>query len=289
MPSLDTSFEPFALADQLNQTLRRLKQYRTESEWVTALLDGVCRFVDAAAVFGVDAGELRLRSSRNLQLPEKLSIPVKAARAFESVLESKDTVIALRTPGEVTAHLCAANESSSDVSERAILLPISNGTRVAAILFAVTPPKNPGPVLELLAGMASVVLERQVNATVNVQIAPAAPVPKSAAAAPAPAKALPYFAGFNEEQRRLHLRAKRFSRVKVAEMQLLYPDACRSGREQSNVYLFLKKEIDAARQSYRDQFMARPGMDDYLHLELVRIAADGDENKLGVDYPGHMG
>jgi hypothetical protein len=29
-------------------------------------------------------------------------------------------------------------------------------------------------------------------------------------------------------------------------------------------------------------------MGDYLHLELVRTAAEGDELKLGADYPGQL-
>jgi hypothetical protein len=100
--------------------------------------------------------------------------------------------------------------------------------------------------------------------------------------------ALPPWSALNEEQRNLHLRAQRFSRVKVAEMQLSRPEACRAGLEQNDVYLFLKKEIDSAREAYRAQFMTGPSMADYLHLELVRTAAEGEESKLGADYPGQL-
>jgi hypothetical protein len=86
----------------------------------------------------------------------------------------------------------------------------------------------------------------------------------------------------------LHVRAQRFARVKVAEMQLSRPDACRAGRQQSNLYVFLRREIDQARDTYRKQFMTIPSMVDYLHLELVRTAAGGDGQKLGADYPGQL-
>jgi hypothetical protein len=50
----------------------------------------------------------------------------------------------------------------------------------------------------------------------------------------------------------------------------------------------LKKEIDAARETFRNQFMGDRSMVDYLHLELVSAAAEGDEAKLGADYPGPL-
>ncbi len=52
--------------------------------------------------------------------------------------------------------------------------------------------------------------------------------------------------------------------------------------------MFLKKEIDDARETYRKEFMTIPSMVDYLHLELVHTAADGDELKMGVEYPGQL-
>jgi len=88
--------------------------------------------------------------------------------------------------------------------------------------------------------------------------------------------------------RGLHVRAQLFARGKTAEMQLSRPDACQAGRQQSNFYVFLKREIDSARDTYLKQFMAAPSMVDYLHLELVRTAAGGDEQKLGADYPGQL-
>jgi hypothetical protein len=76
--------------------------------------------------------------------------------------------------------------------------------------------------------------------------------------------------------------------VKVAQMEISRPEACRAGRKESNFYLFLKREIDSARDSYRKQFMTAPHMPDYLHLELVHTALEGQEQKLGADYPGQL-
>ena len=81
---------------------------------------------------------------------------------------------------------------------------------------------------------------------------------------------------------------QRFARVTVAEMQLAKPGECRAGREKADFYLFLNKEIDKAREIYRKQFMTISSMVDYLHLELVQTAVEGDERKLGADYPGQL-
>ncbi len=269
-----------AFSSVLSQALRRLKQYRTEGEWSAAILETAAQFSPAVALFNVDGKQLRLQGARGPELRPGLTLAIDDAQAFRAAIESKDTVVALRTASEVTAPL-----SSADLTSRALLLPILNGTRIVAVLFAAEEGTAEPLLLELLAGMGSLVLERASNTALNVQIATA-----PAGGGPAlPVRSLPYWSGLDSQQQLLHIRAQRFARVKVAEMELLRPDACRAGREQSNVYLFLKKEIDAARDRYRDQFLARPGLEDYLHLELIRTIADGHEEKLGVDYPGQLG
>jgi hypothetical protein len=261
---------------ELNQLLRRFRQYNGETDWVRLVLEGVGSWAGQAALFSLDGGILRLRGQSNLDLPESLSFPCAEAAAFEAVRTSRDAVIALRTSAEVTEIL-----SSSDSEKRAHLFPISNSSRVAAILFVAAEPATDAQALELVAGLASCALERQTNAAQHSQIA-SAPVPTRRAGR------LPVWADLNETERQLHVRARRFARVTVAEMQLSKPEACRAGREQGDLYLFLKNEIDKAREIYSKQFRTISSMDDYLHLELVRSAADGDELKLGADYPGQL-
>jgi hypothetical protein len=137
-----------------------------------------------------------------------------------------------------------------------------------------------GHALELIAGMASMALERRSNASLHSQIAVAPAVMKR--------DGLPVWAALQEMDRELHRKAQRFARVSVAQMELNRPEACRAGREQANLYVFLRSEIDKARETYRMQFMTIPSMVDYLHLQLVATAAGGDEGKLGADYPGAL-
>ena len=275
---------------ELNQALRRLKHYRTEAEWIAAVLDAASRFARELALLSLRNDALVVRGCVNLNLPPEHSFALSSAGAFVSAIETKDPVIALRTPSEITQEISAIS-----TGQRAHILPIANGSRIVALLLAAGSDGVDMNGLELIAGMASAVLERGSNASLHTQIGPtqiggAASVPdaKPSPVPPETSKQLPPWAALSEEQRNLHIRARRFSRAAVAEMQLSRPEACRAGREQRNLYVFLQKEIDRARESYRKQFMTIPSMADYLHLELVRAAADGDELKLGADYPGEL-
>ena len=293
----------YQLTNELNQLFRRFRHYENESEWISALLDGASRFAEHAAVFSVGHDVCHLRAKSNMELAADLQFPLSSAAAFASAAETKDPVIALRTETEVTSAL-----AGSDEHQRCHVIPIANGSRTVAILFAADQDYMDVNALELVAGMASAVLERRSNVGLHSQIQVAAKPDERAQVAaatqpdgkpeaeatekqeqPAPPKATrPSWMDLSDQQRQLHVRAQRFARVAVAEMQLAKPQGSRAGREQANLYMFLKPEIDKARESFRKQFMTIPSMVDYLHLELVKTAAEGDELKLGVDYPGQL-
>lgn len=277
------------LAYELNQVVRRLRSYQSEAEWLSAVLDGAASFSQQAAVFALQNERASLKAKEGLDLPSDLSFEIKSAGAFAGAIDSKDPVVALRTAAEVGPAL-----SSPDPAARAHIFPVLNGQRVAALIFAADPDYLDVNALELVGGMASAVLERQSNTTIHTRIsAPHGSKPEPVNGAPppiAPPKrpALPAWADLGEEQQAIHIKAQRFSRVTVAEMQLARPEACRAGREQKNLYVFLKQEIDKARETYRKQYMTIPSMVDYLHLELVQTAGEGDESRLGADYPGQL-
>lgn len=275
------------LLGELSSVCRRLRQYENEEQWLGALRDGIALGAHSFAVLTLADCVLRLRHQQQLDLPETSGFAVSSAKAFAAAIESRDQVVALRTPDEVGEQL-----SSSGATGRAHLFPVANGKRVVAIVFAVTGDSLDVSLVELVSGVAATVLERQSNQSIHSQItlSLAAPVPVSAQASEEPvrARSLPGWADLNEKDRILHSRAQRFSRVAVADMQLRKPEACRSGRKQNNMYMFLQTEIEKARETYSKQFMTIASMVDYLHLELVNVAAEGDERKLGADYPGHL-
>lgn len=154
------------IMDELNHLLRRLRQYQTEREWISAVLGGASQFVHQVALFTVQNGTLYLRGQQNLNLVEDLSFPAASAAAFECVISSKDTVVALRTPAEVGESL-----SSPGREECAHIVPILNGSRVVALFFAGNQDYLDLNAIELIAGLASIVLERQSNGSLHTQIA----------------------------------------------------------------------------------------------------------------------
>ena len=275
------------LLSQFNSLARRFRQYETEGEWVRLVMEGARAFADQLALFVIVNGVLHLRGQVNLDIPDTLAFPVEVAAAFQSVYATKDPVTALRHYTEVTEPL-----SSPTRAERAHLLPILNGTRVAAVLFAAGNEDPDLNGLEFVTGLASGVLERQANATRHAHIAVLPQSPASGALAEekpfSATNGPPNLAIFTEKERQLHIRARRFSRVAVAELQLARPDACRAGREQGSLYVLLAKEIDRSREIYRKQFMTISSMADYLHMELLQTAVEGDVSKLGADYPGPL-
>ncbi len=85
------------------------------------------------------------------------------------------------------------------------------------------------------------------------------------------------------------VRAQRFARVKIAEIQLYQAPAVKVGRAAHDLYGSLKPHIDAAREAFKERFLT-PGQEigDYLHVELVRELANDDATLLGPGYPGPM-
>ncbi len=263
-----------SLASSLNQICRRLRNYGNEEEWISIVRDAAELFCSEVGVFTFQGGTIKLRREHGLGLSEGLLFAASSAAAFQAAIESKEPVAALRTVREVTEIL-----SSPESDARAHLFPIANSERVVAILFAgSSAPELDG--LELIAGMAASVLERHANRSIDAQLEPQ-PVLSARPAAKIPIARI-------EKEPELHLKARRFSRLSVAQMQLARPEACRAGREQKNLYMFLQREIDAARVTYQKQFMTDPAMPDYLHRELVENAAEGDESRLGAEYPGKL-
>jgi hypothetical protein len=292
---------------ELNQVARRLTNYQTQADWLDAILDGAAAFAEHVALFVVESGAaLHLRGRRGLDLPDDLSFEAVKAPAFADAIGSKEAVIALRALEEVSGALAvlpstrplnaegslglqagATVESEylpAETPQRCYLVPLLNRSRVVAVLFAAGDQTDLNAI-ELIATIASAVLEQHGKRPDLVAVESGADHAPAAAVKP---KTLPAWADLADTERNLHIRAQRFARVRVAEMQLYKADLCQKGIERKDLYLYLKPEIEPARESYRAQFMTIPSMVDYLHLELVASLAHGDEFLLGVEYPGQM-
>jgi hypothetical protein len=112
--------------------------------------------------------------------------------------------------------------------------------------------------------------------------------PEEAHVAEPPAAAEPPafdIASLPSEVQDLHRRANRVAKVAMQDIKLLRPKDVRLGRENKDICIRLRGEIDKARKEYDRRF--RTILDhpvDYFHHWMVEILAEGDAETLG-EYP----
>jgi hypothetical protein len=112
---------------------------------------------------------------------------------------------------------------------------------------------------------------------------PPAPGPE-----PAPASGVSSEQRLSEEEKR-HGEAKRFARLLVSEIKLYNEQRVIEGRENRDIYVRLKRDIDRSRDMYQKRVSPSIARKiDYFHDEVVRILGDNDPSTLGSDYPGPL-
>jgi hypothetical protein len=279
-------------ADQLNQAVRRLRLSPDPEELCATLADAAAAFSAGAALFRI-SGETA-RGERIRGVPEDaedafraLAIPLYSAPALAGAVQSRDPVISVSTPSEVSFQVARLIGHSAD--GRVAIFPVVVNDGVAALVYAWGSVQT--STIELLALAAGAVWSAMPLPVAPdlVTIAPL-PAPTTApkqeslpAVLPAMRDPLPL------EEEPIHLRAQRFALVKVAEMRLFEADAVQAGRTRRNLYEQLRKPIDAARATFQREFLAPcASMIDYLHLELTRTLANDDAELLGNAYPGPL-
>lgn len=273
-----------ALAEHLNQSVRRLRQAAAFPEIAAILSDASAPFANSCAVFHVNedtVGGERLRGAA----PEtaarfrEIRFAASQAPAFAAAIESREPVVALSSGAEVSPAVVDAFAHAP--GGKAHLFPLTVDQSTVGVLYAAGAVESAA--LELLAQAASAVMEARQRpvrwdrppglSLVRIELPPAAPDWDDLSAA----------------DRQLHLRAQRFARTKVAEMRLYRPDAVKAGRARQDLYSALQDAIDEGRESFRQTFLtATPTMVDYFHLELLRTLAHDNPAWLGGNYPGRL-
>lgn len=280
------------LADQLNQAVRRIRQAESLDELSATLLDATAPFSSGAAILRIDGENAAGERVRGVAAEKEdsfhlLEIPLEFAPALAGALQTRDPVIAVTAPSEVSPQMVSMASHPSD--GRAYIFPVVIGKRVPAILYCWG--QVQGPALEMLAQVASATWDDllQPEPSPLVTIAPSvSPAPAVETPAAVVDKASSWD-DLSQEEQATHLRAQRFARVQVAEMRLRNGAAVQSGRAERNLYDALRARIDETRVTFREKFFAPcSSMVDYLHLELVRTLAHDDADLLGKDYPGPL-
>jgi hypothetical protein len=269
------------LAEQLNQSARRLAQASGDEEIAVTLADVASSFAAGAIVFRIekqDAFALVVRGvpEETMERFRGLRIPLRDAAALAGAVESREPVVAVTSAAEVSPAVVDRLEHS--VEGRASLFPIAVRDRIAAVVYAWGDVQR--PVLELLAQVAS-------GAAWSEPERPLAIQPDLLQIAPA--RRTLTWESLPPAEQEIHLRAQRFARVQAAEIRLHEGDVVQRGRTRKNLYSVLRDRIDPAREAFRREFFTNcPSMVDYLHLELVRTLANDDADALGKEYPGPL-
>lgn len=277
-----------ALAEHLNQSVRRLRQAAAFPEIAAILCDASAPFANACAVFHINentvAGE-RLRGAAGEAAARFRDIRFAGseAAAFAGAIESREPVVALCSAAEVSPAVVEALAHAP--GDKAYLFPLTVDRTTVGMLYATGAVDSAA--LELLAQATAAVMEARQRPARHQTPAPASDLVRiepASAAGPAPD-----WDQLSAADRNLHLRAQRFARVKVAEMRLYRPDAVKAGRARQDLYAALRDAIDEGREAFRQTFVtASPTMVDYLHMELVRTLANGIPAWLGGGYPGRL-
>lgn len=272
-----------ALAERLNQAVRRLRQSTGFAEMAAILCDASQSFAGICAVFHVNesiVGGERVRgvAAEAAARFSDLRFPAAEGASFAAIIESQEPVVALYTPVEVSSALFDLFGPVS--GDKVHLFPLAVDRTVIGVLLAIGAVEN-AP-LELLAQAGAAVLEARQRPLRRdlVMIEPASTPPAGRA---------PDWDELSTADRQLHLRAQRFARVQVAEMRLYRPDAVKNGRARGDLYSALQDAIDEGRKTYGETFIsATPTMVDYFHRELLRTLANDNPAWLGEKYPGPL-
>jgi len=272
------------LSESLNQTLRRIRQTSAEHETLQLLLEDSASCAERAVVVLIENNQARIAAWRAAALrgddEDNAPIDLAEAAAIASCVESRDPLVALAAPGEISPILASALNGTDAATGKVYLFPITVRQNTLALLLA-SGEVVPAP-LELLCEGVGMKLESLDAPVPLVPVAPAekAPLVQIANAATTWTKLTP-------EEQALHLRAQRTAKVRVAQIRISESEALRKGTQAHDIYGALRPSIDAARAEYRQAYISQtPTMVDYLHLEMIRSLAHEDSRLLGEDYPG---
>jgi hypothetical protein len=276
-----------ALAEHLNQAVRRLRQVMGFGEMAAILCDASAPFCNGCAVFTVTENTVTGECVRGAESEaaghiRNVSFAASEGAAFASAIDSREPVVTVCLPSQVPD--AVAKLFPGAAGARAFLFPIIAKQTAGGLLYAVGVPES-API-ELLSQSAGVALEAQRPKVPEKAAAP--PDLVRIEPAPAPKKSGgPDWDLLNAADRSLHLRAQRFARVQVAEIRLYQAAAVESGRSRGDLYSALQDAIDTGREAFRQNFVsASQNMVDYFHQELVRTLANDNPATLGEKYPG---
>lgn len=194
---------------------------------------------------------------------------------------------ALKILYELTADRGAAGIRREEQAVPAMPPEPTHAVSKAAAATAEEPIPEPVPVYDLesylkpsAAAEPVMAPEEFPSAQFSDEAAGSKPLPEQAAPKAQEARQRP-------EEAELHSRAKTFARLLVQEIKLYNEHHVVEGRQNQDIYLRLKRDIDRSREMYEKRISPYVSRKiDYFHDEIIRILGDNDPSTLGSDYPG---
>ena len=292
-------------AESLNLGVRRILHATTVTDIGAALLEAASGYCGRVALLVHKGGLLSgwrtygsIRNGAGDQAPAEalarswagLQVQVSGAPAFAQAIESREAVVSLSLANHLSTEIVQLLDLTAE--EKVYLFPLSLRQIVVGVVYADGRGAAEGvlsPAIEMLCAVAEAALEAVSSRTpftargeasdaaegrLELQVARATP--------PLPVD----WSEMTAEEREQHLRAQRFARVLVADLQLYRAAEIREGKRAHNIYGRLQDEIEKSREVYHRKFGQTST--DYFHLELLRSVADDEEKLMGPDYPGPL-
>jgi hypothetical protein len=249
-------------------------------------MDSAVPFGGPAALFEVMGTTLRGVRSRGFHPGEEPFEELKASYeegpAFAHAIRERETVVAIGMETEISIRIAKALPLAP--GEKVYLFPMVIQEKVVAILYVTQ--VSDRAALELLTGTAASAAQILASEQ-STGVRQAAP--ELIAIEGVDMLAHAGAAAGDIRRQALEARARWFARAEVARMRVFRKSALERGRLERDIYSALKPEIESARRTYHQDFLAvSPVIADYLHRELVSLVHD-DINLLGPEYPGSLG
>jgi hypothetical protein len=149
------------IIERLSRAARRLRYSAAGKDWVSAFLDAAVLFARRVGLFWVDGGMARLDRMWTLDgedgPADSVAIPLMAAPAFLTAVDSRDSVIALAAINEVSEPVVRLFGFAGD--EKIALVPVVVRGDVMAVVLASGLCDGGINGLELIATLAGAGLE----------------------------------------------------------------------------------------------------------------------------------
>jgi hypothetical protein len=215
----------------------------------------------------------------------------RPTNAIPAMLRAQTAAASLAASLDVLARFTAASAQPAVRVAETVAAPV---VTVPAPVAAPAPPRIPEPIAQIPTTLAVPTtgkpVEEEAPAAVEEPAAPmmeAAPAMDSSSAAAAAQAAAPAFdvSALTPDEQEIHRRASRAAKVSMQDIKLLRKKDLALARENADICVRLREDLDKARKEYDRRFKAILDQPvDYFYQWCVDILADGNPALLG-DYP----